>query len=313
MKEVFEVSIIGVGNIGFRYFQAIQNIECIKKINLVEKKIKTLKNKIKNYFPNSKEINITEELYIDLIKSDLIIISTTSSERYQICQRIKDMGYLGDLILEKFLFEDSKTLAKSKFLFDLYPSNIYVNQWMRKTSLKKILEVDQPLKIEIVGENLGLLCNSVHFIDLICETYNMRNFEIDLDHSYIKKIIKSKRFGYSEICGKLVWKDKLNLVTFSLEDKVIGGSNEDVYFKFTNKFENKEYIYSDRELKNINSGEIDFIPYLSEHAIDSIYSILHGKDPIIPKFQTSLIHHNLVFKALSKILKKSDYDLIKIT
>tara|TARA_Y100000589_G_scaffold306427_1_gene321176 strand:+ start:4300 stop:5121 length:822 start_codon:yes stop_codon:yes gene_type:complete len=272
-----------------------------------------LKDRISKSPLTDKDINITDYLSINLIKSDLIIISTTSFERYQICKELQDLGYKGDLLLEKFLFPNSSTLSKAEILFSSYPSNIYVNQWMRKTILKNIVDSIEPFGIEIVSDNLGLLCNSVHFIDLICETYKTKIFEIDLNLSYIKRIIKSKRSGYMEISGKLVWKDKDNLIIFSLEDRAIEGSNRDIYFKIKNKFSTDEYIFSDKELRNLNSGGIDHIPYLSEHAQDTVYSILHRKNPTIPKFKESLKHHYLVFNSLSKILNKNDFELIQIT
>ena len=311
-KENFEVSIIGVGNIGFRYYQALLNIEYVSKVNLVEKNIEYLEQRLLINKNSKKQIHIYKEVSEELIKSDLIIVSTTSSERYLICSKLQEIGYYGDLILEKFLFPDQNTLIKSKTLFNSYPASIFVNQWMRITNLKNILKIRKPLNIEIVSDNLGLLCNSVHFIDLICGTYQSINFKIDLAESYIKRIIKSKRVGYMEICGKFVWRDNENLITFSLEDRV-NGNNTDVFFNVSNKLFNNKYVYCDKELKNLNTGKTDYIPYLSEHSCETISSILNGKKPTIPKFEDSLIHHNLVFNALSKLLKKDDYELIKIT
>ncbi len=308
----FAVSIIGVGNIGFRYLQALLNIDYVIKVNLVEKDISHLEERLLKTNNARKEITLYEEISEELINSDLIIISTTSAERYSICNKLQDIGYFGDLILEKFLFPDQKTLLKSQNLFNKYPANIFVNQWMRKTKLKNILKISKPLEVEIFSDNLGLLCNSVHFIDLICGTYQLFNFEIDLDLSYIKRIVKSKRPGYMEICGKLVWKDKENSVTFSLEDKV-KGNNTDISFKLSNKSLTNEYVYSDKELTNLGTGETEYIPYLSEHSCQTISSILNGSEPIIPKFEDSVIHHNMVFNALSKLLKKDDYKSIKIT
>lgn len=315
MRELktFEVSIIGVGNIGFRYYQAILEINCVRKINLIDKKIEYIEKRISSINPLNKEISITSSLSFNLLKSDLIIISTTSLERYEICKELQYLGYKGKLILEKFLFPNEKTLSNAEILFEAYPSDIYVNQWMRKTYLQKIINFVDPVKIEVISDNLGLLCNSVHFIDLICETYKSKIFEIDLNLSYIDRLVKSKRSGYIEISGKLLWKDKENAITFSLEDRAIQGANKDIFFKINNQISTTEYLYSDRELRNLNTGFIDYIPYLSEHAKDSVTSILNGKNPELPKFRDSVKHHYLVFEALSKILSKKDYQLIQIT
>ena len=222
------------------------------------------------------------------------------------------MGYRGDLILEKFLFPDPKTLDLAMVLYESYPSKIYVNLWMRKTNLAKLFEINKPVEIEFVSDNLGLLCNSVHYIDLIYKIYKLKNIKIDLENSVIHEIKESKRDGYSEISGKLVWKDNLNRVKFTLEDKLLG-SNSDIYISIKYKNLKRRYIYYDTTLKNIDSNCIDFIPHLSEHAKDSIYLILYGKNPNIPSFKDSFLHHKLVFDSLSKILTAEEFNKIKIT
>ena len=312
LNKKFEISIIGVGNVGFRYLQAILDIKLVEKINLFEKEFSLLKKRIANIKTNSKEIYLNNSLNKKLLNSDLIIISTRSFERYQICKQLKDMGYYGDLILEKFLFPDVKTLDLAESLYNHYPSNIYVNLWMRKTNLTKILNMEKPLEIQIESDNLGLLCNAVHFIDFISHNYKLKNLEIDLESSFINRISKAKRDGYSEIQGKLVWRDNSKKIKFSLEDKITG-SNRDIYFNVLNKKFKNRFIYFDTTLKNIDSNKVDFIPYLSEHAKDSIFLILNGENPNIPNFRDSIIHHKLVFNSLSKILSKEEFNQIKIT
>ena len=271
-----------------------------------------MKKRIANIKTNSKEIYLNNSLNKKLLNSDLIIISTRSFERYQICKQLKDMGYYGDLILEKFLFPDVKTLDLAESLYNHYPSNIYVNLWMRKTNLTKIFNMEKPLEIQIESDNLGLLCNAVHFIDFISHNYKLKNLEIDLESSFINRISKAKRDGYSEIQGKLVWRDNSKKIKFSLEDKITG-SNRDIYFNVLNKKFKNRFIYFDTTLKNIDSNKVDFIPYLSEHAKDSIFLILNGENPNIPNFRDSIIHHKLVFNSLSKILNKEEFNQIKIT
>ena len=312
LNKKFNISIIGVGNIGFRYLEAVLDIKSVVKINLVEQEITALEKRLVEFGDNLNKIDLYTCLNLEILNSDLIIIATRSSERYQICKQLKEMGYEGNLLLEKFLFPDPKTLDLSEILYSSYPSNIYVNLWMRKTNLTKLFEEEKPLKIEILSDNLGLLCNSVHYIDLIYEKYKFKNIEFDLENSFINKITKAKRDGYSEISGKLAWKDSLTGIQFSLEDK-IKGSNADVFFNIICKNNKNRYVYFDTTLENIDSNNVEFIPYLSEHAKDSIYLILNDKNPNIPDFWTSLEHHKLIFNSLSKILRKEEFKQIKIT
>ena len=139
------------------------------------------------------------------------------------------MGYFGDLILEKFLFPNFEILEKGENLFNNYPSKIYVNQWMRKTHLTDIFNEENITKVEIEGNNLGLLCNAVHFIDLIKEKFQIKVFTIDSKNSIIRSLIKAKRKGYQEIREKLVWNSSIKNLAFSIED-ILGTDDRAIKF-----------------------------------------------------------------------------------
>ena len=313
VKQEYEVSIIGVGNIGFRYLEAILQEKIITKINLVEYNLEELKEKLSNIEFKNKKFNLYKIISKNLLNSKLIIISTNSGERFEICKELKKIGYYGDLILEKFLFPNLETIIKSEELFKNYPSKIYVNQWMRKTDLTIMLKNIVPSKIKIYGKNLGLLCNGVHYLDLILETFNINNLLLDIKNSHITKIIESKRKGYSEIYGCLSWSDCSGNINFSLEDNHEDNENENVFFQISDSKNQKLYKYDGNELSLVNSNKKYRIPYLSSHARDSIVSILEKKDPIIPSFKKSIVHHKLFLDSLSKLLKFDDYKKLRIT
>ena len=174
MSNKHEISIIGVGNIGIRYLEAILKIQDIKKVNLIEIRLDILKERLlkENYNFDGLEISFHKNISKKILNLDLIIISTTSSQRYEVCEELQANGYKGKLLLEKFLFPNLNIILQSEKLFKNYPSNIYVNQWMRKTALSNILNIKKPFEISIIGDNLGILSNAVHFIDLIGELYD---------------------------------------------------------------------------------------------------------------------------------------------
>lgn len=107
---------------------------------------------------------------------------------FEIFDKLINVGYLGELLLEKFLFPNLNTLEKAENFFKTYPSKIYFNQWMRKTFISNILNQKDTNIISIQGENLGLLCNFVHFIVLVIERLKMNDFKIDAQKSQIKNI-----------------------------------------------------------------------------------------------------------------------------
>tara|TARA_B100000886_G_C20420630_1_gene491388 strand:+ start:1145 stop:2089 length:945 start_codon:yes stop_codon:yes gene_type:complete len=308
-----QLSIVGVGNIGFRYYEAILDIDIVDKINLVEQNIEALRDRIKVHNYLNKQINLYKNISEELLNSDLIIVSTNSGERFEVCKRLIDLGYQGDFILEKVLFPNIETLLKSKRLFSNFKSKIFVNQWMRKTSLKEILKVKLPFEISISSDNLGLLCNTVHYLDLFSEIIDLDELILDLDNSHIDDLLESKRKGYTELRGKLVWKDFSGSKVFALEDKANANDNRDIEFLVKDKINSKKFIYSGTQLNLVNTSMNYEIPYLSSHAKDSIIKILKKKDPTIPNFKISYKQHKLLFNSLSKLLNKNQYQKIKIT
>ena len=94
-------------------------IEKIKSIKLIESELSLLKKRLKNLPINRTiTINTSEIITEDILESDLIIISTTSSERFNITNQLINSGYKGNIILEKILTSDAKTLEKLEELLN---------------------------------------------------------------------------------------------------------------------------------------------------------------------------------------------------
>ena len=311
-KKFFTASIIGVGNIGLRYFQALQKIESIKLIRLFEQDLKYLENRIINLSEKpTKDFTKSNSINEDILESDIVIVSTTSSQRYQVSKQLIDLGYRGKIILEKILSPNFKTLIKLEKLLENYDSPIYVNQWMRLTPLIKVLEKEKTNQLIVKGNNMGLLCNSVHYIDLISSFFDIDDFEIDRSNSNILSVIPSKRKGYDEITGKLIWYSSSKNKSLILEDNKKYKNDEDHLYSIGDNF-HKEYILIGDELIDISLKRKYKIKYLSELASFYVDQILLEKNTIIPDFKKSLKQHKLVFKALQTILGQ-EANHIKIT
>lgn len=307
------VTVIGVGNIGFRYLQALLSLTNIEKIYLVEPNASLIKSKLKGErFYNKKALVYKKQIDNEVVNVDLIIVSTTSNIRMEIIKFLLKFNCSCPLILEKFLFPDSYSLEEGKKLLIDYPSPIYVNEWMRITLLKEIISQykDKNAEFQFIG-TFGILCNAVHIIDLIKETLNVNDFRICKKESYFKSIINSKREGYNEFKGIISFRSnncilKMIDIDDNLDPKII---------KIIIKSNNNEKIYyiDLPNLKDQESKVIGQIPYLSEHAKDSISSILNNLIPVIPNFDTAIEHHELLIKALKTIVPEEDLKKIKIT
>ena len=67
------------------------------------------------------------------------------------------------------------------------------------------------MSVDIFGENWGLSCNSLHFIDLIC--YLTDSNIISINTSGVSdKIMSSKRAGFIEFTGSIDVKLKNNVM-----------------------------------------------------------------------------------------------------
>ncbi len=308
---MYTISIIGVGNIGFRHLQAALKLQCIKKIILIELCISNLQPRI-NSIENINDIEIITSSKIDksVINSDLIIVSTNSNQRFGIVEKLINKNYKGKLLLEKFLFPNEKIFRRASEMLLSYKNSVYVNQWMRKTSFKNLVERGIS-GVEVNGSNWGILCNGVHFIDLICELLNINNLILNLEKSFCSRLIESKRKGYKEFKGVLHFQtpdDKFYLRFVDIDTMFQPGLLIINVEKNTNI---KSYIYDHPKL--YTKDDESYIPHLSVHATESIEQILQGVNPNLPDIRSSLYHHLFIFDSLRTLLNEEEYKNIAIT
>ena len=100
--------------------------------------------------------------------------------------------------MEKILFSKINEFQKYKKLIEKYKFNCWVN------CLNRVFKISRKIKFEnknnqlknvtVLGNNWGLGCNFIHFLDL---TYFLnkekKNFKVKTN---IAKIVKSKRKGF---------------------------------------------------------------------------------------------------------------------
>ena len=310
-----QITIIGVGNIGFRYLQAILKIEDIYSILLVEPQIEDLKQKLKREISLiNPKIKILKDISSSVFKSDLIIVSTTSKVRLKIIQLLINNDYSGALILEKVLFPNLPTLKEGEKIIRKLKGSIYVNQWMRLSPLKQILmdKGNCNLEIKIKG-NFGILCNSVHYIDLVNEIYKLNDLRFYRENSFFNSIINSKRIGFNELIGCLAYKSKEKNIKLILEDSVINPKTNDIEIFIKDTKNLNVYDQKNNTLISRKDNLSYQIPLLSEHSVYSIKDILNKKVPVIPSIEKSIKHHYLFLNSLKDLLGEQKFNEISIT
>ena len=166
----YKVLIVGLGNIGKRYFQGICKIIDSKiDIFIFDKDVKKLNKFIlenKNY--SNKNISLNK-LSLSNKRFDLIIISTTARNRGKVIKYYKDKYRISKWIIEKVIEQNSKnvlninkTLSNKKVFI-----NIPRRLMTRFIKLKKDINKKSNLVFKISGGNWGLASNAIHFFDLV--------------------------------------------------------------------------------------------------------------------------------------------------
>lgn len=180
-----KILLIGLGSIGYRYFQAINKIRSKKKLFIFDINKKVSK-KIINY--KNKNIIFTHNFNDLPNKVDLVILSTTTNGRAKLLEKLTNKTNFKYTIIEKPLAQSQNELLKLNNL--LKNKTSWVNTDRRSLKIyrdvKKILNLNKQIKMKIVGNEWGICCNSLHFIDLFSYLCNQQ----------IKSIYENKKFNW---------------------------------------------------------------------------------------------------------------------
>ena len=232
------ILILGLGNIGLRHLQSSLKIKSNKlKIYLYDKKyIKFKSNQINRKV--LKLYNIPKNFNFEIV-----IIATTSEVRHSLLKQIIINNKIKRYLIEKIAF-----ISKEQYLSALKIKNIYINYprplMDSYINLKSYLEKKSIKSITIYGSKWNMLSNTLHFMNLF---YFLTN-EI-LTDIYLTKIHKrkynSKRYGFSEIKGLIIFKNKKNQI-LKLVDSLIYKEN------IIEIFYNKKIIRINENLSKIS-------------------------------------------------------------
>ena len=112
--------IVGVGNIGFRHFQALLNCSFKQKIYIFDINNAAL-DKCKKYKLSSSDSNEVkyvrkfDEIPDRLI--DLLILSTSADVRYELINFLCDNFSFKNIILEKYVFQSNNQFLNAYKIF----------------------------------------------------------------------------------------------------------------------------------------------------------------------------------------------------
>ena len=316
--------IVGCGNIGFRHFQGLLSVSLKQKIYVYDISNESLKI-CKDY--ESKVVHNHEVIYssslIDIKENviDLLILSTSADVRFEILKSLcKSLNFL-NIILEKIVFQSIDQFNEANELFkNLKQTNVWINLIRRENNfynnIKHLLKKDKLIKAEVYGEDWGLACNSIHFIDLV--SFLISSKLKDLDMTLLKpKVFSSKRKGYIEFKGSItarfenntiltltsspsnIINNKYIFIHLCCENQnisIVEGSYESPFAVFQSKVNPK--------LTKKNSFEIDYVSKSTKLIVDSLFL---NKTCNLPKFvdvfSEHIIYNESFLKEYNKLLK----------
>ncbi len=207
------IILIGAGQLGSRHLQGLLKMNTPVRIfvvdpnenslNITKERANEIHSNISvSYHPSIAEIEETEFI--------LAVIATGANIRALVTERILFTKSVSNVIFEKILFQKVEDYYRIKTLLEQNGCVAWVNCPRRLQPLYlKIAEYFksiEKLKMIVTGNNWGLACNGIHFLDLFYFLSKYKVIPISTD-VLDSKIIDSKRSGYKEITGTIIGND----------------------------------------------------------------------------------------------------------
>ena len=281
------ICIVGVGNIGMRYVQGISGKFPDAELFLVDCDTR-LKELEKLDLGNVKLFTSLDEIDESI---DLFVVATSCEPRLSIYKQCLDRNprYI---ILDKYLFKSREEFEECLTLTRV-PT--FVNQWMYGSKTFDPLFEEQARSVELTGSGWGLACNAVHWIDVFKRHMNITHLQVGSDTT-IFKVFPSKRAGYEEIYGGLVFVDRDSDKTFRLIDK----GDDSLVGAQEIRVDGRVYLFDYASIKQDDNVLSNF-PYFSEIIGDIVSEIIDKGSCNLPLLEESISQHLLIEDILEKL------------
>ncbi|WP_031571387.1 Gfo/Idh/MocA family oxidoreductase [Rheinheimera texasensis] len=204
-KPAFVILLVGAGELGSRH---LQSLACLagSQIDVIEPSeaaCQIAKTRLAQVEVLAKVSFYSSDNTLKL-NYDLAIIATSAAIRFEVTKQLLHKTKLDYLILEKVLFQRPEHYHELKHLLEEHQVSAYVNCPRRLFPLYqhlKTLARGGPVSMHVTGNNWGLACNSIHFIDLVSYLTDKKLEAVD--STQLQSCFASKRPGFLEVSGQL--------------------------------------------------------------------------------------------------------------
>lgn len=208
---MYNIAIIGAGQLGSRHLQALKLIDREIYISIVDpsQDSQDIAKQRFDEMPANDNVRIVQ--FLRSLKEinkhiDVGIIATNADVRRIVIEGLLDCAKVKYLILDKILFQKIKDYKAVGDLLRTRGTKAWVNctrrMWPFYQQLRKDLQGSKFIEISIYGSKWGLGCNGIHFIDLIAFLIDDVGYKID-SQFLDQKIYSTKRQGFVEFTGKV--------------------------------------------------------------------------------------------------------------
>lgn len=207
---MFEVYIIGAGQIGSRHLQALKAVNFLMSIVAIDPNPVSLRVAKERYesMPDGKfrhKIEYLTEIPRNKNLVDLAIIATYSDARTKVIKKLLALSKVKNLVLEKILFNKKSDYGSVGEILKKSKTEAWVNCTMRMMPSYQNIEKyfkNKRISYIVTGSKFGLITNAIHYLDhaaYLSDTTEFKVNTIGLD----PKPIESKRKGFLEFNGTL--------------------------------------------------------------------------------------------------------------
>lgn len=204
---MINVLLVGAGNLGRRHLQSLKSCRHPLRISVVEPFSEARRLAETAYLQapgGDAEKDVSFHRSLDEIDQtiDLAIDATPATGRLDILKQVLGLG-AKDLVLEKVAFNAESDIEQACTLVEKSGARPWVNCPRRLNpfylELRDELANTTVKRFDVVGENFGMACNAIHFIDLFSFLAGQSQYDINL--AGVKKVVPSKRSNYIEFFG----------------------------------------------------------------------------------------------------------------
>ncbi len=208
---MFNIAIIGAGQLGSRHLQALSLIDREIIVDVVDPNPSSLEAAKKRFLEVSNGTRIREVHYYSSLDDisetvDVAIVASNSDVRRKIIEDLLATKQVRSLILEKFLFPREEDFLAVYSLLTKKNTPAWVNcprrMWPLYQNIKRDLQGEKPIEFIVTGSSWALASNAIHMIDLFSYLTNSLDYSIgytDLDNV----MSMSKRNGFVEFTGRI--------------------------------------------------------------------------------------------------------------